>query len=169
MKLGHFLLLSALVTCMLANGNSTAQEQSSATAIGQYRAAVALQNQGVFNDLGIILGLFLGKQLGVFGMVWLAIRTGLARMPAGASWLSLYGVSVLTGIGFTMSLFIGTLAFEDASLVNQNATRIGVLLGSLGSALLGYCVLRFAFRADRLSANTPGLTPLPATARTNST
>ncbi|MHC4917258.1 MAG: Na+/H+ antiporter NhaA, partial [Planctomycetota bacterium] len=65
--------------------------------------------------LGISLGLFLGKQLGVFGLIWLTIRTGLAPMPEGVSWRQLYGVSLLCGVGFTMSLFVGSLAFEHSS------------------------------------------------------
>jgi NhaA family Na+:H+ antiporter len=89
--------------------------------------------------LGVALGLFLGKQLGVFGTAALLIRTRFAAMPAGAGWAQLYGVSVLCGIGFTMSLFIGNLAFTDPHLIDE--TKIGVLLGSLLSALLGMAVI----------------------------
>lgn len=96
--------------------------------------------------LGIALGLFAGKQAGVFGFAWLAIRLGWARLPEGSDWLMLYGVAVLTGIGFTMSLFIGSLAFEHGGFEFGAATRIGVLTGSLASALAGYSLLRFAFR-----------------------
>ena len=92
--------------------------------------------------LGILLGLFLGKQVGVLGFVWLGVRAGFCRLPAGVTWLQLYGVSLLAGIGFTMSLFIGTLAFEDASF--SAGIRIGVLGGSILSAGLGYLVLRLA-------------------------
>ena len=95
--------------------------------------------------LGIALGLFVGKQLGVFGAAWLAIRFGLASMPEGLGWRHVYGVSLLAGVGFTMSLFIGTLAFSDPA--QQDAVRIGVLLGSILSACAGYLVLRL--RADR--------------------
>lgn len=96
--------------------------------------------------LGIALGLFLGKQIGVFGFSWLAIRAGLAAMPARANTLQLYGVALLCGIGFTMSLFIGALAFDSAEL--GKATKIGVLLGSIASAVLGAIVLRMAGRAE---------------------
>lgn len=92
--------------------------------------------------LGIIAGLFVGKQLGIFGTVWLAVRSGLASAPAGTGWLQIYGVSLLAGIGFTMSLFIGTLAFDDSRYAS--AVRLGVLSGSLLSALCGYLVLRLA-------------------------
>jgi len=93
--------------------------------------------------LGIALGLFIGKQLGVFGAAWASVKFGLCRMPSDISWTLLYGVSMLTGVGFTMSLFIGTLAFEDD--VGQAAgLRLGVLAGSVLSAVSGYVVLRFA-------------------------
>ena len=90
--------------------------------------------------LGIALGLFLGKQLGAFGAAWLAIRAGWARMPDGADWPMLYGTCMLAGIGFTMSLFIGTLAFELASYAAP--VRLGVLAGSALSGIAGYLVLR---------------------------
>jgi len=94
--------------------------------------------------LGILLGLFLGKQFGVFGAAWLAIRTGLAQKPAGASWTQLYGVAVLCGIGFTMSIFIGLLSFPSDHM--QAEMKIGVLAGSVLSALCGYALLRRAAR-----------------------
>ncbi|WOC15557.1 Na+/H+ antiporter NhaA [Pseudochrobactrum sp. MP213Fo] len=94
--------------------------------------------------LGIALGLFAGKQLGVFGAAWLAIRSGIATKPMGASWTQLYGVSLLCGIGFTMSLFIGLLSFESDLLHSE--TKIGVLLGSLFSAVCGYILLRISTR-----------------------
>lgn len=87
--------------------------------------------------LGIAAGLLLGKQIGVFAATWLGIATGIAARPAGASWLQLYGASLLAGVGFTMSLFIGTLAFEGAE--SAAAVRLGVLSG-----LLGYLVVRLA-------------------------
>jgi NhaA family Na+:H+ antiporter len=90
--------------------------------------------------LGITLGLFLGKQIGAFGAGWLAIRAGWARMPEGADWGLLYGTCMLAGIGFTMSLFIGTLAFELASYAAP--VRLGVLMGSALSGVAGYLVLR---------------------------
>jgi NhaA family Na+:H+ antiporter len=92
--------------------------------------------------LGISLGLFVGKQIGIFGVMWLVIRFGIGRMPAGATWLRLYGISVLCGIGFTMSLFIGGLAWEHANF--DAPVRLGVLTGSLVSALVGAAVLLLA-------------------------
>ncbi|MDP3857509.1 MAG: Na+/H+ antiporter NhaA [Stagnimonas sp.] len=96
--------------------------------------------------LGVALGLILGKQIGVFGFCWLAIRFGLARLPLRASWSQLYGVAVLCGIGFTMSLFIGSLAFAGTPLL-ADETKIGVLLGSIISAALGALVLLFGPRS----------------------
>jgi NhaA family Na+:H+ antiporter len=93
--------------------------------------------------IGVAAGLFLGKQLGVFGVTWLAIRLGLAERPARASFAQIYGVALLAGIGFTMSLFIGMLAFE-ASEALQAAVKIGVLAGSLLSALCGAILLVLA-------------------------
>jgi NhaA family Na+:H+ antiporter len=90
--------------------------------------------------LGIAAGLFIGKQLGVFGFTYGAVRLGLARMPEGVSWLQIYGLSFLTGIGFTMSLFIGTLAFDE--MEHATGLRLGVLIGSLLSAVGGYVLLR---------------------------
>jgi NhaA family Na+:H+ antiporter len=90
--------------------------------------------------LGVAAGLFLGKQVGVFGVTWLAIRMGLAEKPARASFAQIYGVALLAGIGFTMSLFIGMLAFEDSEAL-QSAVKIGVLAGSILSALCGAAVL----------------------------
>ncbi len=98
--------------------------------------------------LGIALGLFLGKQLGVFGFAWLGIRSGICRLPDGTSWLQIYGVSLLAGIGFTMSLFIGTLAFADPQ--HAAAVRLGVLSGSILSAIVGYTVLRISARPSAL-------------------
>jgi NhaA family Na+:H+ antiporter len=91
--------------------------------------------------LGIALGLFLGKQAGVLGAVYLMVRFGPAQLPRGANWGHIYGVACLAGIGFTMSLFIGSLGFSDPEMINN--VRIGVLTGSLLSAVLGYSVLRF--------------------------
>ncbi len=98
--------------------------------------------------LGIALGLFLGKQLGVIGFTWAAIRAGIGSLPDGATWVQFYGMALLTGIGFTMSLFIGGLAFPDEGY--SAAVRIGVLTGSVLSALLGYLVLHLASRSGAL-------------------
>ena len=93
--------------------------------------------------LGIAAGLFFGKQVGIFGSVWLAVKLGIAGKLRGATWLQIYGVSVLCGIGFTMSLFIGGLAFPGNALLIEEA-KIGILMGSLVAALTGFAVLRFA-------------------------
>ncbi|HSM31498.1 MAG TPA: Na+/H+ antiporter NhaA [Woeseiaceae bacterium] len=94
-------------------------------------------------SLGVASGLFVGKQLGVFLLCLLAIRLGIAKLPEGASWGSLYGVAVLSGVGFTMSLFIDTLAFQNlpADTVFDFDARLGILLGSIASGVLGYVVL----------------------------
>ena len=92
--------------------------------------------------MAIALGLFAGKQIGVFGSVWLAVRMRIAARPAGASWTQVYGVALLCGIGFTMSLFIGGLAFPTQP--QADAVKLGVLAGSLLSAVTGMLLLRFA-------------------------
>jgi len=95
-------------------------------------------------SLGIAAGLVVGKQLGIFGACWLAVKTGLATLPPGAAMRQVYGLSCLAGIGFTMSLFIGNLAFADPGSIA--AVKLGVLSGSLVSALAGIAVLRMASR-----------------------
>ena len=116
----------------------------------------AFANAGVvlkgmtFNDLlaplplGIALGLIVGKQVGVFGLTMLMVKTGIAKMPHGATALHIYGISCLAGVGFTMSLFIGGLSFADAEMMNQ--VRLGVLSGSIVSGILGYSALMLASR-----------------------
>jgi len=123
----------------------------------------ALANAGVsfagmgFGDLfapvplGIALGLFLGKQIGVVAFGFAAVRLGICRLPEGTNWLAYYGVALLTGIGFTMSLFIGTLAFSDPA--NLVGVRIGVIGGSILSGVMGYIVLQFALSGDRRPAD----------------
>ena len=96
--------------------------------------------------LGIAAGLVVGKQLGVFGFMFLATKVGLVQRPAGVSWLQLYGLACLTGIGFTMSLFIGNLAFADPEQIET--VKLGVISGSVISGVLGYCLLRFASAPD---------------------
>jgi NhaA family Na+:H+ antiporter len=93
--------------------------------------------------LGIAAGLFLGKQLGIFGAVAICVKLRIATRPSGATWLQTYAVCVLCGIGFTMSLFIGALAFNQSPELVEEA-KLGVLLGSLLSALVGYAILRAA-------------------------
>ena len=92
--------------------------------------------------LGVAVGLFFGKQVGVFGLCWLGIRLGLAELPKGCSWSALYGTAVLCGIGFTMSLFIASLAFEESGVNLLFDERIGIIAGSLASGLVGYWILR---------------------------
>lgn len=100
---------------------------------------VGTTTEDMFNPvvLGIVAGLFIGKQIGIFGACWLTIKMGFAKLPQGATWLQLYGVSMLCGIGFTMSLFIGTLAFEHQGSEYLNSVKFGVLAGSILSAVIG--------------------------------
>ena len=91
--------------------------------------------------LGVAAGLFIGKQLGIFAFCWLAIKSGLTRLSEGMSWATLYGAAVLCGVGFTMSLFIGSLAFEETGVNMLFDERLGIIAGSLASALFGYFVL----------------------------
>lgn len=93
--------------------------------------------------LGIAVGLFFGKQIGVLLFSWATIKFGIAKLPSGATWAHLYGISMLCGIGFTMSLFIGTLAFNQAGVDYAVDERLGILVGSLLSGLLGYLFLRY--------------------------
>jgi NhaA family Na+:H+ antiporter len=90
--------------------------------------------------LGIALGLLIGKQIGIVGFAWLAVKTGLAKLPEGVGWAKVHGLSLLAGIGFTMSLFIGNLAFADPAQID--AVKIGVLSGSLIAAVAGFLLLR---------------------------
>jgi len=106
--------------------------------------------------LGIALGLVFGKLVGVFGMSALAIGTGMARMPEGATWTALLGVSLLCGIGFTMSLFIANLAFGEGAPEQAVSAVIGVLIGSLCAAVLGYLLLRLAL--EPASGEAPATT-----------
>jgi NhaA family Na+:H+ antiporter len=104
--------------------------------------------------LGIAAGLFPGKAIGILGATWIAVATGLAQKPAGATWIQIAGLAILGGIGFTMSLFIGTLAFPDPTHAAQ--LRLGVLAGSLTSAVVGYVLLRASSRrAVTESASDP--------------
>lgn len=103
--------------------------------------------------LAIITGLFVGKQVGVFGVAFLAVKAGLAKRAESLTWPMLYGASCLAGIGFTMSLFIGGLAFADVE--SQNAVRLGVLTGSLLSGLLGAAVLYLSSRRPKVVPDAP--------------
>lgn len=94
--------------------------------------------------LGIITGLFVGKQIGIVGLCWIGVKLGLASTPKGVTWRQLHGTSLLCGIGFTMSLFIASLAFEQGGAEYFGLERLGILLGSLISGILGYLALRTA-------------------------
>jgi Na+:H+ antiporter, NhaA family len=107
--------------------------------------------------LGIAAGLFPGKMIGILGATWIAVATGFAQKPAGTSWAQIAGLAVLGGIGFTMSLFIGMLAFPDT--VHAAQLRLGVLAGSITSAVVGYLLLR-ASSGAAASEPTPGSDPL---------
>ena len=96
--------------------------------------------------LGIILGLIVGKQVGVFGFAWFSIRTGIATLPRQTSMAQVYGASVLCGIGFTMSLFISSLAFEETGIGFSRPDRLGIIVGSLVCGVLGFLILKFVGR-----------------------
>jgi len=96
--------------------------------------------------LGIAAGLFFGKQIGIFGVCWAIIKLKLTELPKGANWAQFYGVCMLCGIGFTMSLFIGSLAFEGQALAYQTNVKLGVLIGSLASAVTAITVLTLSSR-----------------------
>lgn len=99
--------------------------------------------------LGVALGLFLGKQFGILTFVWVAIKLGFARLPRNTSWMAMYGGTILCGIGFTMSLFIASLAFVPGSMGAFTADRLGILLGSTTSGIIGYLVLRSCHTRER--------------------
>ncbi|MCG8378576.1 MAG: Na+/H+ antiporter NhaA [Proteobacteria bacterium] len=96
--------------------------------------------------LGIAAGLFIGKQIGVFGFCWLAVQCRLAKLPEGINWMSLYGISLLCGVGFTMSMFIGSLSFEETGVDMLFDERLGIIVGSLLSGVMGYLVLKWSIR-----------------------
>ena len=91
--------------------------------------------------LGVSLGLIVGKQIGIFTLCGLVILMGLTKMPSNMSWMTLYGTSALCGIGFTMSLFIGSLAFEETGVNLLFDERLGIIVGSLVSGIIGYLIL----------------------------
>ncbi|AUO21676.1 Na+/H+ antiporter NhaA [Pseudomonas sp. D8002] len=100
--------------------------------------------------MGIAAGLLLGKTVGVLGFTWVMVKTGLAALPAGANWGQVLGVAVLCGIGFTMSLFVGSLAFVPGSSEYAGMDRMGILTGSILAALIGYAVTAMASRKQAL-------------------
>lgn len=103
--------------------------------------------------LGIALGLFFGKQIGIFGFIWASVKMKLTKLPSGFSWLTLYGAAALCGVGFTMSLFIGSLAFEETGVNLLFDERLGIILGSLFSGLVGYFVLRRSLQKTSQNLN----------------
>lgn len=107
-------------------------------------------------SLGIAAGLFFGNQIGVFGFSWLAIKMGIAKLPEEIGWLQLYGVALLCGVGFTMSLFVGSLAFAQGGNGIGVDDRLGILAGSLVSGIAGYLVLRFASGGPSTSTSPAG-------------
>ena len=106
--------------------------------------------------IGIALGLFLGKQLGVFAFCWLGIKAGLTKLPEGINWGALYGVAVLTGIGFTMSLFISSLCFEETGINLLYDDRVGIIIGSIVSGLFGYFLLNYSLPRENPDSNNDG-------------
>jgi NhaA family Na+:H+ antiporter len=121
------------------------------TAAGVSLAGISVDRLTDPAPLGIAMALFIAKPVGVMAAVFIAIRTGLARRPTGTSWLELFGVALLCGIGFTMSLFIGSLAFADDARLAQHQATLGVIAGSLASTLAGTAVLAVAARRRRLT------------------
>jgi NhaA family Na+:H+ antiporter len=101
---------------------------------------ISLEQMNNSVSWGIFLGLFIGKQLGVFSFVYFAVKLNLTKLPTNVSWLQLYGVAILTGVGFTMSLFIDSLAYVDSSIFSYT-DKLAILLGSLCSGIIGYLVL----------------------------
>lgn len=110
---------------------------------GVYLGDISLEEMISPVPLGIMLGLLIGKQLGVFGFSWLAIKAGIAELPEGSNWQQLYGVSILTGIGFTMSLFVDSLAYNDTQIYHS-ADKLAILLGSFLAGIAGYLVLKYS-------------------------
>ena len=95
-------------------------------------------------SIGIVLGLFFGKQLGILGFSWIAVRLGFAELSAGLSWRHVHGVAALGGIGFTMALFVNSLAFQGANLPLRDVAKVGILVGSALSGIMGWLLLRWA-------------------------
>lgn len=126
------------------------------TTAGVSLAGLSLAALSDLRLLGIVAALFVGKQLGVMTAVWLAVRSGVARRPTGATWVELYGVALLCGAGFSMSLFIGGLAFIGDGAPARTALTLGVVAGSLISAAAGMTLLSVAARRRRLSRETGG-------------
>ncbi|MNJ13585.1 Na(+)/H(+) antiporter NhaA [compost metagenome] len=109
-------------------------------------AGVTLESFTHHVPMGIAVGLLLGKTLGVFGLTWLSVKLGIAALPANANWGQVLGVAILCGIGFTMSLFVGSLAFVPGSSDYAGMDRMGILTGSILAALIGYTITALASR-----------------------
>ena len=114
-----------------------------------------------FDDLmigipfAIAAGLFIGKQVGVFGFAWLAVVSGLCKKPANVNWMQLYGAATLCGVGFTMSLFVGSLAFEETGLGYTRPDRLGIIIGSLASGIFGYLIIRLGSAGNLTEETNP--------------
>ncbi len=109
-------------------------------------AGVTLESFTHHVPMGIAIGLLLGKTVGVFGLTWIAVKLGVAALPSGANWGQVLGVAILCGIGFTMSLFVGSLAFVPGSSEYAGMDRMGILTGSILAALIGYSITALASR-----------------------
>ncbi|MEG0007718.1 MAG: Na+/H+ antiporter NhaA [Aeromonas sp.] len=107
--------------------------------------------------LGIMLGLFVGKPLGIFTISWLAVKLGVAQLPSGVNFKQIFAVSILCGIGFTMSMFIASLAFEHGGLDYGSYSRLGILVGSTLAAVVGYLALRVSLPNREADQSTEGL------------
>jgi NhaA family Na+:H+ antiporter len=93
---------------------------------------------------GIAAGLFFGKQIGIFSFCWIGIKLGITKLPSSMSMLSLYGTAAMCGVGFTMSLFIGSLAFEETGLIKLFDERLGIIIGSVASGITGFIILKIS-------------------------
>ncbi|MNZ09303.1 Na(+)/H(+) antiporter NhaA [compost metagenome] len=107
--------------------------------------------------MGIILGLFIGKPLGIFTISWLSVKLGIAQLPSGVNFRQIFAVSILCGIGFTMSMFIASLAFEHGGLDYGSYSRLGILVGSTLAAVIGFIALRISLPNREANQSTEGL------------
>ncbi|MCY9822392.1 Na+/H+ antiporter NhaA [Aeromonas media] len=107
--------------------------------------------------MGIILGLFIGKPLGIFTISWLSVKLGIAQLPSGVNFQQIFAVSILCGIGFTMSMFIASLAFEHGGLDYGSYSRLGILVGSTLAAVIGFIALRISLPNREANQSTEGL------------
>jgi NhaA family Na+:H+ antiporter len=112
--------------------------------------------------VGIAAGLFIGKQVGIFGCCWAFVKAKGMELPKGMTWTGLYGTSVLCGIGFTMSLFISALAFEHDGNQALFDERLGILIGSLASGILGYFIIKHDIKRQKAPADETAVSNNPA-------